>query len=196
MIAVENLEEVIWGIALLAPGFLIMFGRSRFLTGRMPSVASSVFEYLMVSSTYFALVYPLFLYISVETYVGALAFLFVLPLVMGLLLGFGTQANVFRKIIQHLGMNPVHASPTAWDFVFSGRNGFSWVVVNLNSGGRYFGILGPSSMASSDLRYRDIYLEEVRTEAFASVERDGRKRGVWINETDIRSIEIIEDNEQ
>lgn len=193
MIDVGNLESVILGISLLGPGFLIMFGRSRFLTGRMTSVASSIFEYLMVSSIYFAGAYPLFRLLIEPSYGITFVFLFLLPTIVGMLLGIASQKGVFRCLLHYLKLNPVHTSPTAWDFVFSGRQGYSWIVVKLNSGGQYFGVLGPDSLASSDLRNRDIYLENTCDEEFRWLEKDGRKRGVWISETDIRSIEIIKD---
>lgn len=193
MVEIDSLENFIWGIAILAPGFLFMFGRSRFLTGRMPSVAASVFEYLMISSVYFALCYPLFVYLELGSYLAALALLFGLPLASGLIAGFATQKRLFRWLGNKLGLNPVHFSPTAWDYIFSDRSGYSWVVVNLNSGGRYFGVFGPSSLASSDLSSQDIYLEEIRNETFDPIEQNGRKRGVWISQHDIRSIEIVED---
>jgi hypothetical protein len=194
VIEVESLKQVVIGFALLAPGFLIMFGRSRFVTGRMPSVASSVFEYLMVSSIYFAAAYPLFEWCGFKSYLSVTMFLFILPLVIGLILGFVAQKSLFRKLTDFFGLNPVHPSPTAWDFVFSGRKGYSWVIINLNSGGRYFGVFGQASMASSDLDRRDVFIEDVRDSDFKPVEVDGRKRGVWVNENDIRSIEIIKDN--
>ena len=193
MLEADSVENFIWGLAVLAPGFLFMFGRSRFLTGRMPSVAASVFEYLMISSVYFALCYPLFLYLDLSSYLAALLFLFFLPLSSGLVTGFATQKRFFRWLGSKLRLNPVHYSPTAWDYIFSDRNGYSWVVVNLNSGGRYFGVFGPSSLASSDLASQDIFLEDMRDENFAPIEKDGRRRGVWISQHDIRSIEIVED---
>ncbi len=193
MTELKDLEGFIWGFAMLAPGFLFMFGRSRFLTGRMPSVSSSVFEYLMVSSVYFAAVYPVFIFLDLSSYFSALLFLFVLPLVAGSTFGFCTQKEFFRSIGSKLGINPIHSSPTAWDYAFSDRQGYYWVVVNLNSGGKYFGVFGPASLASSDLNNRDIYLEDVRKQDFSAIEENGRKRSVWIDENDIRSIEIIKD---
>lgn len=193
MIEVDDLEKIILGFGLLGPGFLIMYGRSRFLTGRMTSVASSVFEYLMVSSIYFAGAYPIFGSIREPNNAATFVFLFAGPLAIGFLLGIAAQRDYFRIVLGYLKLNPIHTSPTGWDYVFNGRKGFSWVVVKLNSGGQYYGIFGPESLASSDLSKRDIYLENTCDESFKPIETDGRKRGVWISEDDIRSIEIVED---
>ena len=193
MIEFDDLGKVILAFGLLGPGFLIMFGRSRFLIGRMISISSSVFEYLMVSSIYFACAYPLFAAIKEPAYWAVFMFLFVVPLAIGMFLGVAAQKEWFRKELNFLRLNPIHTSPTGWDYVFGGRTGYSWVVVNLVSGGRYFGVFGPNSLASSDLSNRDIYLEDVRDENFGPIETGGRKRGVWISESDIRSIEIIKD---
>ncbi|WP_157044649.1 DUF6338 family protein [Roseobacter sp. GAI101] len=189
---IEDLQGGILALSLLGPGFLIMFGRSRFLTGRMVSVASSIFEYLMVSSIYFAASFPIYKIIGSNSYWSMFNFLFVLPLFVGFSLGLFAQKGIFRSLLARVGLNPVHSSPTAWDYVFGNREGSSWVVVKLFSGNEYYGVLGPASMASSDLKSRDIFLENTCRDDFSFVEVD-RKRGVWINESDIRAIEIIKD---
>lgn len=193
---VTNLDEVILGIALLGPGFLIMYGRSRFVTGRMVSVASSAFEYLMLSSVYYAFAYPIFRSLGETSQWSLLVFLFLMPVILGLVLGVGTQKEFFRKLLGLVSLNPIHTSPTAWDYLFSNRSGYSWVVVNLNSGGRYYGVLGPNSLASSDLNRRDLFLENSCDCEFKFKEKDGRKRGIWISEGEIRSIEIVEDEQK
>jgi hypothetical protein len=189
----DGVEKAVLGLALLGPGFLILFGRSRFHTGRMVGVAESIFEYLMMSSVYFSFAYPLFSLISMPGYLSLLSFLFISPLLLGLVIGVLTQRQTLRGFLNRIGLNPVHSSPTAWDFAFSNRKGFSWVVVSLASGKRYHGVFGPSSLASSDLSRRDIFLEDIRGENFEPIEKDGRKRGVWLNENEIASIEIVED---
>jgi hypothetical protein len=194
LMEIEDVQAAVLALAILGPGFLIMYGRSRFLTGRMVSVASSVFEYLMVSSIYFAASFPIYKIINDDSYWLMFGFLFVLPLLVGVCLGIVAQKGLFRWFLGKLQLNPVHTSPTAWDYVFGGRSGYSWVVVKLFSGEEYYGVLGPKSMASSDLRNRDIYLENTCKDDFSFVEEDGRSRGVWINENDIRAIEVIKDD--
>ena len=193
MIDFGEIENGILGIAILGPGFLIMFGRSRFLTGRMVNLSSSIFEYLMVSSIYYAFAFPAFRQLNDPSYTEVLSFLFLGPLLSGFALGFMTQKNVFRWLAKKLNLNPVHSSPTAWDFVFSDRSGPSWVVASLASGRKYYGIFDQNSLASSELSRRDIFIENICDENFKPIEADGRKRGVWINESELLSIEIIKD---
>jgi hypothetical protein len=190
---IDQIETAIFAISLMGPGFLILFGRSRFLTGRMISVSQSAFEYLMVSSVYFAFAYPIFRLVSEPTYLASMIFLFGAPLSVGVAIGFFSQKQLFRKSLAYLKMNTVHSSPTAWDFMFNDRRGFAWVIVSLNSGRKFFGVFGPESLASSDMAHRDLYIENICDEEFKPIEENGRKRGVWINESEILSIEIIKD---
>lgn len=189
----ESVESIAYAFTLLCPGFLIMYGRSRFLTGRMTSVASSVFEYLMATSIYFAIIYPFAIELDWSLYAQFLIFLILLPLTVGLIIGLCSQKEIFKPLKKFLRLNPVHYSPTAWDYCFGNLTGDYWVVVKLFSGGTYYGVFGPKSMASSDIDKTDIYLENVCDEDFKFVEQRGRNRGVWINHSDIRSIEIVKD---
>ncbi|WGH79748.1 DUF6338 family protein [Jannaschia ovalis] len=195
MLELASLEHAILAVALLSPGFLLLFGRSQFLTGRIKGVASGSLEYLMVSSIYYALAFPIYKSSGGEGYFSLLIFLLIGPLGLGLLLGFMSQKNWLRSALGWFGLNLVHHTPTGWDHAFGGRVGEYWVVVNLHSGGVFYGVWGGDSLASSDLSRRDIFIEDVRTRDFQPVEKDGRKRSVWISEVDIRSIEIIKDNQ-
>jgi len=189
----QSVENIILAFAFLSPGFLLLFGRSQFLTGRIRSISSGVFEYLMVSSIYYSAAVPILLSVQSPMYWHYFALLFAIPLVLGFAIGFATQKEWFRKAVVKLGLNPVHSTPTAWDYAFGGKSGNYWVVVKLVSGGVYYGVWGANSLASSDLSRRDIYIEDVRTRDFKPVETDDRKRGVWISDVDIRSIELIKD---
>jgi hypothetical protein len=188
-----DFDKIVLSLALLGPGFLILFGRSRFQTGRMTSLAEGVFDYLMVTSVYYAFAYPIYLYVPEPGYWSNLVFLFLAPFLVGTALGFFTQKHFLRGMLKWLGLNPVHASPTGWDYMFSDRKGFSWIVVTLMSGRKYYGVFGPESLASSDFSHRDIYIEDIRDEHFQPIEKEGRKRGVWLNESEISSIEIVKD---
>lgn len=193
MIELADFDKTVLSLALLGPGFLILFGRSRFQTGRMTSLAEGMFDYLMVTSVYYSFAYPIFLYVPKPGYLSNLTFLLLAPLLLGSILGFFTQKQVLRGIFKWLRLNPVHSSPTGWDYLFGDRQGYSWVVVTLTSGRRYYGVFGPDSFASSDFGHRDIYIENICTEDFLPIEKDGRKRGLWLNESELSSIEIVRD---
>ena len=151
-------------VAALAPGFLVLFVRSQFLTGRNPSHTEAIFSYLMVSTIYYALALPfveLFLSMPQWSYQKTLAWLtltFLAPAILGLLLGIAVQKDWFHRIIQRIGLHSVHVMPTAWDWKFSKLHD-AWVLITLNDGTQFAGFCGSSSFISSDPMERDIYIQ-------------------------------------
>jgi hypothetical protein len=89
----------------------------------------------------------------------ALAFLG--PAIFGMLLGVSVQRGWGRWFAHKLRLNPVHASPTAWDWRFSAAtSGARYVLVTL-ADGTVAGVFGENSFASSDPTERDLYIEEM-----------------------------------
>lgn len=86
------------------------------------------------------------------------ALTFVGPAVLGLLLGVNIQKDLFRRVLQRCGLNPVHVIPTAWDWKF-GVMKEQWVLVTLKDGTRFAGFCGNDSFMSSDPAERDIYIQ-------------------------------------
>ncbi len=160
----ENFYSI---IGVLVPGMIILFVRSQFVTGRL-NPPHPILSYLAVSGVYYALV---LLAVNPVPYLqgpgqgkrlGWFLLVFVLPVILGLLLGYDAQKQFlyrfFRWVGRRIGLNPVHGMPSAWDRKFGNMNE-QWVLVTLNDGTRFGGFLGEDSFMSSDPNERDIYIQ-------------------------------------
>ena len=160
--SVDNLYLI---VAFLAPGLIVLFVRSQFVTGRIASDLGVV-PYVVVSVIYYALAYP---FIEIVRSISDPGFgrllswfglIFVGPAALGLLLGVNIQKDLFRRMLQRCGLNLVHAIPTAWEWKFSSMPP-QWVLVTLKDGTRFAGYCGPESFISSDPTERDMYIEQI-----------------------------------
>ena len=162
----KSLENVYPILGFIVPGLIVLFVRSQFVTGRIPSHSAALLNYLTVSVIYYALALPfvdIVMSIHEPGYRKALAWftlVFAGPALLGLLLGVNVQKNLFRRFLQWCRLNPVHVMPTAWDWKFSGMT-YQWVLVTLKDGTRFAGFCGPESFMSSDPTERDIYIQRI-----------------------------------
>lgn len=149
---------------LIVPGVVILYFRSLFINGRPPSGGEIAIRYFAVSAIYQSIAYPWVNSIAKAS--GAPAFLlwpvvvFLLPAIIGILLGLEIHYGWVRKPLRRLGVNPVHATPGAWDWRL-GNMKSCWVFVTLKNDYKYAGRLGPESFASSESAERDLYIEQL-----------------------------------
>ena len=162
LVSFDNLYLI---VGFLAPGLIVLFVRSQFVTGRMAPDLGAV-PYVIVSVIYYALAYPfieIVLSISEPGFgkvLGWFGLIFVGPAALGLVLGVNIQKDLFRKMLQRCGLNLVHAIPTAWEWKF-GTMPPQWVLVTLKDGTRFAGYCGPASFISSNPAERDMYIEQI-----------------------------------
>ena len=140
-----SLDNLYLIVGFLAPGLIVLFVRSQFVTGRISPDLGAV-PYVIVSVVYYALAYP-FLEIllaiqqpGVGKAIGWFTLIFVGPAILGLVLGINIQKNLFRRLLQRCGLHLVHAIPTAWEWKFSAMPP-QWVLVTLKDGTRFCRIL-------------------------------------------------------
>ena len=152
-------------VGLLVPGLIVLSVRSQFLTGRRPSHSAALLSYLTVSVIYYALTLPFVDFIlsfqepgNSKVLLTWFALIFIGPALLGLLLGVNIQKDLFRRVLQYCGLNPIHVIPTAWDWKF-GNMTEQWVLVTLKDGTRFAGFCGDESFMSSDPSERDIYIQ-------------------------------------
>lgn len=162
----KDFDHLLAATGLLVPGLIILFVRSQFVTDRRPSHAAVLLNYLTVSLVYYAIAFP-FLDVGRLLYEHKsddalfwFAFIFGGPVLLGLVLGINVQKNLLLRFLKWVGLNPVHAIPTAWDWKF-GNMGEQWVLVTLKDDTRFVGFCGQGSFISSDPTERDIYIEQV-----------------------------------
>ena len=162
----KSLHNIHAAMGLFVPGLIVLFIRSQFVTDRRPSHSAAVLTYLAVSLVYYALLFPFFdlvRLLSEPRYDGVWVWfllIFAGPAILGALLGINIQKNLLRRFLRLLGINIVHAIPTAWDWKF-GNMTEQWVLVTLKDDTRFAGFCGPGSFMSSDPAERDIYIERI-----------------------------------
>ena len=196
--SIDNLYPV---LLFLVPGFVVLFVRSQFVTGRRPDRSTTALSYLVVSLIYYALTFPFVDFVlSAETpgkirVAAWFALIIVGPAVLGLALGVNVQKDLFRRALQRCGLNPVHATPTAWDWKF-GDMAPQWVLVTLKDGTRFAGFCGLGSFMSSDPAERDIYIERIYDVDDENNWNPRGENGVLIFAGEIQTIEFWPDVEQ
>lgn len=90
---------------------------------------------------------------------------------------------------QKIRLDPIHQTPSAWDWTFSDLNE-QYVLVKLNNGTMFGGFLGADSFISSDPDERDLYIEEI----FETDDNDkwiANGHGVYLTGREISSIEFL-----
>ena len=163
----KSLDNIYLLLAFLAPGLVILFIRSKFTTGRVPSQAEASLAYLAISVIYYAITLPLIEAIQtahLTGYAKAAAWfgvIFIGPVLLGVILGIDVQKGYFYRFLKRIGLHPVHAIPTAWDWKF-GQRTEQWVLVTLKNGTQFAGLLCKDlSFMSSDPKERDIYIGQI-----------------------------------
>lgn len=192
---IGSLESVYLALGLLVPGFITLFVRSQFVTGRRRSRSEDLLSYLTISVIYYALSFP-FVGVTLsmdDSFYGRLlawiTLIFIGPAVFGFILGINVQTDWVRRALRRCGLNPVHVIPTAWDWKF-GRMTNAWVLVTLKDGTTFAGFCGEDSFISSDPGERDIYIQwvyDVDPENNWSSRGDS---GVLIAAGEVRTIEF------
>ena len=196
----QSLDNLYLILFFLVPGFIVLFVRSQFVTGRRPTRSATFLSYLTVSLIYYALALPFIgLVLSAPTpgkgwplaawLAGWFALIIVGPAILGLVLGINIQKDLFRRVLQWIGLNPVHVVPTAWDWKFGGMTP-QWVLVTLKDGTRFAGFCGSESFMSSDPAERDIYIERIYDVDDKNNWSSRREKGVLIAAGEIQTIEF------
>jgi hypothetical protein len=164
-------------LAFIVPGLVIVYIRSRFISGKTPSHTENILGYLVLSLLYYTFTLPfiqLGLSIQDPWQVRAAIWIgltLIGPALFGVFLGAWAQKEWGTWFADRLGLTTIHVIPAAWDWRFSKiPRGGMFVMVTLTSGESVAGFFGPNSFASSDEGERDIYIEE---------EYDVDEEGIW-----------------
>jgi Family of unknown function (DUF6338) len=193
----ENIEQV---IALLVPGLIALFMRSQFITGRQPPLNEAILPYFVMTLIYYGLAFPLLAYVSTlqEPNWRRIAAWFLLviigPAIFGTLLGISSQRGYLRRLMRKLGLNPVHPSPTAWDWWF-GQPHERWIIIGLKDGTKFYGYFGLKSFVSSDPKERDIFVEKVYYIQEDETWKDTGQKGLLVSQSEILTLEFFEVNQ-
>ena len=185
-------------IMAVTPGFIIVFVRSQLVSGRILPYPAGFLLYLTVSTIYWAV-----LFLSADVLIvnriwwdgatlGTLrwfVFLVFIPVIVGAVTEVVSNKTILYKTLKKIRLNPIHPTPSAWDWTFSDLNE-QYIVVKLNNGSMFGGFLGADSFISSDPDERDLFIEEI----FDIDEENNwltNGHGVYLTGRDISSIEFL-----
>lgn len=185
-------------LLLLAPGFIILWLRSRVVEGRTLDFKEQLFHFALVSAAYYGLVGPLFHSpngIVLSEWVWRLLFYFALPAALGGVLGYVTQNDLEYRFFDRLNLRLSHRIPTAWDYRFSRLAKGTFVLVTLKDGSSAAGRMAERSFAASSRDGRDIYIQEMWEvpAGGGAWTRAEPARGVIVCGEDIRFVEVYGD---
>lgn len=190
LLDVEKLGSAALTVGVLAPGFIIIYVRSLFLTGSRTSIYSALVEYVILSVVYFSFSLPIFISVGYFNWLAVEILVFFGPAFVGFILGACVQWGIGSAPLRWMKLNIVTPYPTGWDRAFGALKSEMWLAVTTKHHGVIFGRFGASSNASSLHGTRDIFIEEMRGENFEHLGDDSDLRGVWISEGQIDMIEI------
>lgn len=182
--------------ALIVPGLVIVYFRAQFLTGRLQKHSEALLTYFSLSAVYGAIALPIIDLLharSPDAPVPVWQWLFLVflgPALMGIVLGYVTRAEAIRKLLNHIGINPVHAVPTAWDWKF-GNMKQQLVIITLKDETKFAGYCGRGSFMSSDPTERDLFVEKIYAWGEDDQWLDNGEHSLWVPANEIKTIELF-----
>jgi hypothetical protein len=196
MFDLPTTSQVAGVVALLAPGLIILLIRSRFKGGAVPGFQDQLLAYAVASAAYYAGAYPLFHAthgVKLPPWLWQLLLYFVLPCIVAVAIVLLDQSELFYRACRRIGLRLTHHVPAAWDYAFSQMIKGTYVLVKLQDGTEYAGLMGKGSFASTATEERDLYIEQVwQIEESGPWKRVEPKRSVLLCGRDIRWVEIFE----
>lgn len=192
LISSNNIHQI---FIFTVPGLIAIFFRSQFLTGRNPKHSEAILSYFAVSLVYYGTVISFITMFSGladtiwNSIIGRLVVFFIIPSVLGILLGLNAQKGWVRNILKIIKINAVHAQPTSWDWKFSSRKDY-WILVTLKDSNQCGGYFGDKSFVSSEPDERDLYIEKVYSLDDNGDWLDVGPKAVWIVPSEIKTIEF------
>jgi hypothetical protein len=187
----------------LLAGFILMSVRSSFVSAQRPRPAEVLFDAVFLSllnQLAFQLLLAAILWLVPDPRgylnpIGRPAFFLEvigLPVILGVLWGNALAREWKIASLRRLFMPNVHPTERAYDYAFARRAGPGFLIMTYKDGTQVFGYFGYRSLAATDDRRSDIYLERLY-----SVDDRGQwseaepPRSALLLLDDIRSIEFI-----
>lgn len=133
-----------------------------------------------------------------EVFCWAAVTIFILPLFLGVFLGWLSTVWWIDKVLDKIGFGYIDRTPSAWDHAVKAKRG-KYVRVNLKDGkGRIGGIYSQNSLGSINARRPDLFLEEawLLDEDGNFTARIPNSSGVWIPHDTMGYVEFLEGLDQ
>ncbi|MGM4905453.1 DUF6338 family protein [Tardiphaga sp. 866_E4_N2_1] len=192
----KNIESIYLALGFVVPGMIITYVRAQFLTGRIRTMSENVLAYIVLTVLYYGIAAPFVEYVLTFREPGRpkifawLGLIIIAPAFVGLLLGILGQNEFFRRCLQFCRINPIHATPSAWDYTFAKIRGDQFIMVTLSDGATVSGIFGRHSFASSDPAERDLLIQELYDEEGGSWTKRTEQTAILIPAKEIKHVQI------
>lgn len=194
----NSIDVVFYSVIFLLPGYIVEEIIKSIMPKKQYSEGINFLRYMAYSIVNLALWSWIYFIINKYTLPTSIIYWILLILVTvitsiitGLALGLVRKKEIIRKAFSKCGVQIEHPIPTAWDYKFSKTQETRWVIVRLANNEIIYGKYSCKSLASSDERYRDLYLEEVYV---PNIDKEwkisDRSDGIWISANEIKSIEF------
>ena len=169
---VLNLIAVGLALVFLVPGYIIHSVISGITLRRQDETQLLALRFLTFSTINVLLCTPWLLHIkrsypahlySLSNWLIVFAILLVAPTIIGGVIAFFEEHDWIRWVFRRFGLGLLHLSPSAWDtrFKFFTQKNFVYAIVTLTDGRTVYGYFGNNSVASSDNKERDLYLQRI-----------------------------------
>ena len=194
----ENVETIKTAIYLVIPGIIILYFRSIMTSGKFQVNSEAILLYFALSLFYWALAFPVLGYLDTrpeKIYQSGwmvLPFIFFIPAICGLALGWLTQKDAAGKILSWFRIYKPHPTGTAWDYKFSTGKAYYIEVLTKDDvviPGAYIRGNGKNdtSFVSTNSEERDILFYE-REYDETTKESITTERQIWISKDEIKRI--------
>ncbi len=176
----------------VVPGLVAVFFRAQFLSGRMQKHSDAILTYFSVSIVYWSMLTMAGISPATVSDNPFISFAVTLigPMVVGCALGLNARLDVLRGLLRKIGLNPVHATATAWDWKLS-RTTPRYVIVSLTDGVTVAGLYDQRSFSSSDPLDRDLFLEKVYEIPDQGLWEEVPGKEILIRAAEIKYIEFL-----
>jgi hypothetical protein len=196
-----NGETLFLAFAFLVPGFIAQTAKSYFLPSKEKDGTVMILGYLTFTGVNYALwSWALYLLLFTPYFfnrpflIATLCFsmAFLSPLLIGIVAGVMQSKGTVRRVLNRVGLEPMHEFPSGWDYKFASLGEPEIVHITLDDGTQLRGLFGAGSYASVFGAEYDIYLEEVfDSRPDGGWARDPDSKGLWVSGCSVRLIEFI-----
>ena len=194
---IDKLDAVIYTFQFIVPGYIIGEVISMVLPRKDYTEGEKMIQAVGYSIFNMAIWYWLFVIIqeniknSVWFWIANAFAVLLTGGITGFVLGIIRKEEIIRKFFKFFKINLTHPAPTAWDYKFSDGKEY-WVEITVANGNVLRGRYSGKSLSSSDISYKDIYLEELYIKPKDKWKIVEKTAGVWVNPEEIRYIKFYD----
>jgi len=193
----------------LLAGFVIISVRSRLTASRSPKPGEILLDAVVLSLINQAVFFGIgaildsipgvnALGIEFGTGINSLAFyaeILVCPVILGIVFGRFAGSGTVGFVLRRLSMPGTHPIAEAYDFAFAGGKQKGFVILTYTDDTVIYGYFGDQSLAATDDKRSDIYLEALYVVDEGQWKLASPPRAAWISLEGIRSIEFLKQEE-